>query len=67
MNADNKAQVYVSSEDNVAQTTSEETVMTADKEVEFNAASSEEPQITSEEAIITICDKVIVHESIIVD
>ena len=41
--------------------------MTADKEVEFNAASSEEPQITSEEAIITICDKVIVHESIIVN
>ena len=67
MNADNKAQVYVSSEDNVAQTTSEETVMTADKEVEFNDASSEEPQITSEEAIITIGDKVIVHESIIVD
>ena len=67
MNADNKAQVYVSSEDNLAQTTSEEAVMTADKEVEFNAASSEEPQITSEEAIITIFDKVIVHESIIVD
>ena len=41
--------------------------MTAEKEVELNAASSEEPQITSGEAIMTICDKVIVHESIIVD
>ena len=41
--------------------------MTADKEVELNAASSEEPQITSGEVIMTICDKVIVHESIIVD
>ena len=41
--------------------------MTADKEVEVNAAYSEEPQITSEEEIMTIGNKVIVHESIIVD
>ena len=67
MTADKKAQVDVSSENNVAWITSGEAVMTADKEVELNAASSEEPQITSGEAIMTICDKVIVHESIIVD
>ena len=58
MTADKKAQVGVSSEHNVIQTTSEE---------EVNAAFLEEPQITSEEEIVTIGDKVIVHESIIVD
>ena len=67
MAADKKAQVGVSSEHNVIQTTSEEAVMTANKEIEVNAASLEEPQITSEEEIVTIGDKVIVHESIIVD
>ena len=67
MTAGKKAQVDVSSENNVVQTTSEEAVMTAGKKVEVNAASSEEQQITSEGSIITICDKGIVHESIIVD
>ena len=67
MTAGKKAQVDVPSEDNVAQITSEEAIMTADKEVEVNAASSEEPQITSGEAVMTICHKVIVHEPIIVD
>ena len=67
MTAGKKAQVDVPSEDNVAQITSEEAVMTADKEVEVNAAPSEEPQITSGEAVMTICHKVIVHEPIIVD
>ena len=67
MTADKKAQVGVSSEHNVIQTTSEEAVMTANKEIEVNAAFLEEPQITSEEEIVTIGDKVIVHESIIVD
>ena len=47
--------------------TSEEAVMTADKEVEINGPCSEEPQIASEEAIMSIDDKVIVNESKIVD